>query len=86
MIHSVGQPIAVAWDSCLFENISVAHMKYMVLKLFEAGLGVISFNHHFFWSCSCAFSSCLLLCACMCEEGKAWETNVEHHNKNGVKA
>ena len=39
MIHSVGQPIAVAWDSCLFENISVAHMKYMVLKLFEAGLG-----------------------------------------------
>ena len=48
--------------------------------------GVISFNHHFFWSCSCAFSSCLLLCACMCEEGKAWKTNVEHHNKDGVKA
>ena len=39
MIHSVSQPIAVAWDSCLFENIIVAHMKYMVLKLFEAGLG-----------------------------------------------
>ena len=34
VIHSVGQPIAVAWDSCLFENISVAHMKYMVLKPF----------------------------------------------------
>ena len=39
MIHSVGQPSAVAWDSCQFENIIVAHMKYMVLKLFEAGLG-----------------------------------------------
>ena len=90
MIHSISQPIAVAWDSCLFENIIVAHftelnffkqawghhfqpccvpvfhnaslphlapvvccdlihatlvsfidchMKYMVLKLFEAGLG-----------------------------------------------
>ena len=39
VIHSVGQPIAVAWHSCLFENIIVAHMKYMVLKLFEAGLG-----------------------------------------------
>ena len=39
MIHSISQPIVVAWDSCLFENIIVAHMKYMVLKLFEAGLG-----------------------------------------------
>ena len=29
------------------------------------------------------FSLCLLLCACMCEEGKAWETNFEHHNKDG---
>ena len=25
MIHSVSQPLAVAWDSCLFENIIVAH-------------------------------------------------------------
>ena len=42
VIHSVGQPIAVAWDSCLFENIIVALMKYMVLKRFEAGLSSVS--------------------------------------------
>ena len=47
--------------------------------------GVVG-DRHRFKSCSCAFSAYLLLCACMCEEGKAWETNVEHHTKNGVKA
>ena len=37
MIHSVSLPIAVAWHSCLFENIIVQH--FTVLKIFLAGLG-----------------------------------------------
>ena len=69
----------------VYLNQCCAHEVYGA-ETFWSRPGVISFNHHFFWSCSCVFSSCLLLFACMCEEGKAWETNVEHHNKNGVKA
>ena len=37
MIHSVSQPIAVACNSCLFENIIVEH--FTELKFFLAGLG-----------------------------------------------
>ena len=37
MIHSVSQPIAVACNSCLFENIIVEH--FTLLKFFLAGLG-----------------------------------------------
>ena len=94
MINSVSLPIAVACNSCLFENIIVAHLTE--LNFFKQAWGhhfqpccvpvFHSFNHYRFKSCSCVFSSYLLLCACMCEERKAWETNVEHHKKNGVTA
>ena len=35
VIHSVSQPTAFAWESCLFENIIIAHFT----KFFQAGLG-----------------------------------------------
>ena len=37
MIHSVSQPIAVAWDSCLFENIIIAH--FTELNFFKQAWG-----------------------------------------------
>ena len=51
MIHSVSQPIAVACNSCLFENIIVEH--FTLLKFFLAGLGP-------------QISACVRAGSCMC--------------------
>ena len=51
MIHSVSQPIAVACNSCLFENILLEH--FTLLKFFLAGLGP-------------QISACVRAGSCMC--------------------
>ena len=52
MIHSVSQPLAVAWDSCLFENIIVVHFT----ELSQAGLELPSSALWF----ACFHSVCLI--------------------------
>ena len=56
VIHSVIRPIAVAWDSCLFENIIIAH--FTELNFFKQAWG-----HHFQLCCVPGFHNASLISA-----------------------
>ena len=56
LIHSVIQPIAVAWDSCLFESIIIAH--FTELNFFKQAWG-----HHFQLCCVLGFHNASLISA-----------------------
>ena len=56
MIHSVIQPIAVAWDSCLFDKIFIAH--FTELNFFKQAWG-----HHFQLCCVPGFHNASLISA-----------------------
>ena len=56
MIHSVIQPIAVAWDSCLFDKNFIAH--FTELNFFKQAWG-----HHFQLCCVPGFHNASLISA-----------------------